>query len=121
MRPQPSRGHDRITVDNNQSLPTLFEAIEPAFVSPTIPGSFSLAMHQPFKLTFNLTKSYQDEDGHTYVEGIASGTEVDLTGERMSVEALQSMVDSLKKGVIEFRSEHSHEWDCGGYLAYPRW
>jgi HK97 family phage prohead protease len=69
-------------------------------------------MHQDFRLTFNLPKTYKADDDHVYVEDIASGTEVDLTGERMSVEALKSMVESLKSGLVEFRSEHSHEWDA---------
>lgn len=69
-------------------------------------------MHQDFRLTFNLIKTYKADEGHAFVEGIASGTEVDLTGERMSVEALKSMVESLKSGLVEFRSEHSHDWDA---------
>lgn len=40
------------------------------------------------KLQINLTKSYVGEDGGHYLEGVASGPEVGLTGERMSPEAL---------------------------------
>ncbi len=64
-----------------------------------------------FKLQINFTKAYQDDDGNAYLEGIASGPEVDLTGERMSKTALQSMVDSLRRRLIEFRDAHKDEWN----------
>jgi chemotaxis protein histidine kinase CheA len=64
-----------------------------------------------FKLQINLTKAYKGEDGNAYVEGIASGPEVDLTGERMSSTALQSMVKSIQKRLVEFRDAHKDEWN----------
>jgi hypothetical protein len=64
-----------------------------------------------FKLQINLTKSYVGDDGGHYLEGVASGPEVDLTGERMSPEALQSMVASIQKRLVEFRDAHKEEWN----------
>lgn len=64
-----------------------------------------------FKLQINLTKSYVGDDGGHYLEGIASGPEVDLTDERMSPSALESMVKSLQKRLIEFRDAHKDEWN----------
>src|SRR3954452_2719165 len=68
-------------------------------------------MNHDFKFIVNLTKGYKDADGRLFVEGIASGTDLDLTGERMSPDAIKSMADSLQKGIVEFRSEHSQDWD----------
>lgn len=62
-----------------------------------------------FKLQINLTKSYVGEDGNHYLEGIASGPEVDLSGERMSPDALKSMVSSIQRCLIEFRDAHKDE------------
>lgn len=64
-----------------------------------------------FKLQINFTKSYVGEDGGHYLEGVASGPEVDLTDERMSPDALKSMVASIKKRLIEFRDAHKQEWN----------
>jgi HK97 family phage prohead protease len=68
-------------------------------------------MHQDFKFIVNLTKGYKDSDGRLFVEGIASSTNLDLTGERMSPDAIKSMAESLQKGLVEFRSEHRDDWD----------
>ncbi len=65
-----------------------------------------------FKLQINFTKAYQDDEGNHFVEGIASGPEVDLTDERMTLPALKSMVDSLNRRIVEFRSEHSDHWNA---------
>jgi len=43
------------------------------------------------------------------VEGLASTTEVDLTGERMAESAIKSMAASNLP--LSFRSEHKSEWD----------
>lgn len=75
-------------------------------------GLFLWAMHQSFKRAFDLAKSVREEDGFAHIEGVASGTEVDLTGERMSARALRSMVESLTKGLVELRSGHSHDPDA---------
>lgn len=64
-----------------------------------------------FKLQINLTKSYVGNDGNHYLEGIASGPEVDLTDERMSPDALTSKVGSIKRCLIEFRDAHKSEWN----------
>ena len=68
-------------------------------------------MHQDFKFIVNLTKGYKAEDGRLFVEGIASGTDLDLTGERMSPDAIKSMAESPQQGIVEFRSEHASDWD----------
>ncbi len=73
--------------------------------------------NQQFKIQINFTKAYKSADGGHYVEGIASGPEVDLTGERMTLSALQSMVEFLKKRIVEFRSEHSDHWNAELELA----
>lgn len=64
-----------------------------------------------FKLQINFTKAYKGEDGNAYIEGIASGPEVDLTGERMSPNALESMVKSIQRRLVEFRDAHKDEWN----------
>ena len=64
-----------------------------------------------FKIQINFTKAYKDDEGNHFVEGIASGPEVDLTDERMTLSALKSMVDSLNRRIVEFRSEHSGHWN----------
>lgn len=64
-----------------------------------------------FKLQINITKSYVDDNGNHCLEGVASGPEVDLTDERMSPDALKSMVSSIKKCLIEFRDAHKQEWN----------
>ncbi len=66
---------------------------------------------QQFKIQINFTKAYQDADGNAFIEGIASGPEVDLTNERMSTDALRSMVSAIGKRIIEFRDAHKDEWN----------
>ena len=70
-----------------------------------------MSNNNQFKLQINLTKAYKGEDGNAYLEGIASGPEVDLTGERMSAEAPHSMVESIQKRLVEFRDAHKDEWN----------
>lgn len=65
----------------------------------------------PFKLQINLTKAYKDEHGDAYIEGVASGPKVDLTNERMDPKALESMVASIEKRIIELRDAHKDEWN----------
>jgi len=48
-----------------------------------------------------LTKAYTADDDHAYVEGIATGTEMNLPEEGMSVAALASMVGRLKANIRE--------------------
>ena len=64
-----------------------------------------------FKFIVNLTKGYKPDDGRLFVEGIASGTDRDLTGGRMAPDAITSMADRLQKGSVESRSAHSSDWD----------
>jgi hypothetical protein len=63
------------------------------------------------KVIVNLTKGYKPDDGRLFVERIASGTDLDLTGGHIAPDAITSMTDSLQKGSVEFRSEHSSDWD----------
>ena len=64
-----------------------------------------------FNLQINLTKSYDDDNGNYCLEVVASGPEDDLTDERMSPDALQPMVSSITKRLIEFRDTHKQEWN----------
>jgi hypothetical protein len=68
-------------------------------------------MPQDFKFILNLTKGYKTDDGRLFVEGIASSTNLDLTGERMSPDAIKAMATSIEQGLVEFRSEHKSDWD----------
>ncbi len=68
--------------------------------------------NQQFKIQINFTKAHKSADGGHYDEGIASGPEVDVTGKRMTLSALQLNVESLKKRIVEFRSEHSDHWNA---------
>jgi len=73
---------------------------------------------QRFKFTIPIIKTsvkiIKDKDGkeveERYVEGVASGTELDLHGDRMAPSAIESMAKSLKKHVIALNSEHDTSW-----------
>ena len=47
---------------------------------------------------FTVTKSYQDENGQRFIEGIASTTNLDLTDERMSPEVIAKGSGTLTAG-----------------------
>jgi len=59
-------------------------------------------------------KIVKDEKGNEieerYVEGIASGTELDLHGDRMAPSAIESMAKSLKQHIINLNNEHDTSW-----------
>lgn len=59
-------------------------------------------------------KIIKDKDGNEkeerYVEGIASGTELDLHGDRMAPSAIESMAKSLKQHIINLNNEHDTSW-----------
>lgn len=74
-------------------------------------GLFSMPETNQFKVQINFTKAYKDAEGNAYIEGIASGPEVDLTGERMAPSALDSMIASFKRALIELRDEHRTGWN----------
>lgn len=66
------------------------------------------------QLTFNepafeITKSYRDDSGQMFIEGIASTTSIDLTKERMSPEVIAKMAARLIGKPL--RSEHGKGWD----------
>lgn len=66
------------------------------------------------QLTFNepafeITKSYRDDSGQMYIEGVASTTSIDLTKERMSPEVIAKMAARLIGKPL--RSEHGKGWD----------
>jgi phage head maturation protease len=59
-------------------------------------------------------KFVKDKDGNEieerYVEGVASGTELDKHGDRMAPSAIESMAKSLKQHVINLNVEHDTSW-----------
>ena len=73
---------------------------------------------QRFKFTIPIvktsTKIVKDEKGNEveerYVEGVASGTELDKHGDRMAPSAIESMAKSLKQHVIALNAEHDTSW-----------
>ena len=73
---------------------------------------------QKFKFTIPIVKTsvkiVKDKDGNKvkekYVEGVASGTELDLHGDRMAPSAIESMAKSLKQHVIALNTEHDTSW-----------
>lgn len=72
--------------------------------------------NQTFKITVPITKCYKrtTADGvEKYViEGMASNTDLDLTGERMADTAIKSMATSLSTHPVVFKNEHGDEWDA---------
>lgn len=77
-----------------------------------------------FKLTMPISKSYEKkgDDGatHLYVAGIASGTGLDLDGERMAKSAIDAFKKAIDEGIVTpqgkwghvpLRSGHRKEWD----------
>lgn len=58
---------------------------------------------------FEIVKSYKDNNGQMFIEGIAATTGIDLTGERMSPEVLAKMASRLVGKPL--RSEHGKGWD----------
>src|SRR3954453_1992326 len=64
-----------------------------------------------FKFFVPFTKAYVDKSTNKMVvEGLASTTEVDLTGEKMAESAIKSMAASNLP--LPFRSEHRQDWDA---------
>jgi len=67
-----------------------------------------------FSFSMPIMKAYVDKaTGKRYLEGVASTTDKDLHGDRMSKEAIQSMADSLKNlknksGTLN--AEHEKSW-----------
>lgn len=75
------------------------------------PGSFFMPQPSTFKFFVPFNKAYIDRSTNKMVvEGLASTTEVDLTGERMADSAIKSMSESNLP--LEFRSEHKGDWDA---------
>jgi hypothetical protein len=58
---------------------------------------------------FSIVKSYQDDNGQRFIEGIASNIDVDLQDERMSPEVIAKMAARLIGKPL--RSEHGSGWD----------
>ncbi|MFB3910435.1 MAG: hypothetical protein ACE15D_18755 [Candidatus Eisenbacteria bacterium] len=72
-----------------------------------------------FKINLFVSKAYEDEKGDWYVEGIASGTRLDLQGDRMTPECIADMASQINSGQIPFCTTH---WDSDwneeiGYLV----
>jgi phage head maturation protease len=72
--------------------------------------------NQKFKITVPITRCYlrKTADGveKYVVEGMASNTDLDLTGERMAETAIKSMAKSLETHPVIFKNEHGDEWDA---------
>lgn len=76
-----------------------------------------------FKITCSIAKAYEKNvDGilKRFIGGLASGTQVDLEGERMADSAIQAFKKAIDEGMtlpdgqwslIPLRSGHRHEWD----------
>ena len=54
-----------------------------------------MILDNPFKYFVKVQKSFTGDDGEMYVQGVASGTQIDRQGERMSLQVLQSFVSGL--------------------------
>jgi len=73
---------------------------------------------QRFKINLPITKTRSrivkaadgKEKEERYVEGVASSTDVDLQGDRMTEGCLHSMADSLKTHIINLNAEHDTSW-----------
>ena len=64
-----------------------------------------------FKFFVPFTRAFIDKSTNKMVvEGLASTTEVDLTGEKMAESAIKSMAASNLP--LSFRSEHKDDWDA---------
>lgn len=72
-------------------------------------------VNKTFSIQATITKCYtvQKDDGteRYVIEGLASGTEIDLTNEQMAESAIDSMVACVKTHKIELNNEHRPEWD----------
>lgn len=76
-----------------------------------------------FKITCSIAKAYEKSDGSVlrrYISGLASGTKVDLDGERMAESAIKAFQKAIQSGMtlndgqwslIPLRSGHRTEWD----------
>ena len=68
-----------------------------------------------FKITVPITRCYlrkaADGTDKYVVEGMASNTNMDLTGERMAESAIEAMSKSLATHAVVFKNEHGNDWD----------
>lgn len=68
-----------------------------------------------FKITVPITRCYlrkaADGTDRYVVEGMASNTNMDLTGERMAESAIEAMSKSLATHAVIFKNEHGNDWD----------
>jgi hypothetical protein len=75
-------------------------------------------MNSHFKFTMPIVKTrtslVKDENGkekeERFVVGIASNTEIDLHGDRMSPDAIKTMADSLNAHIINLNNGHDTGW-----------
>lgn len=71
--------------------------------------------NQQFKIVAAITKHYirKSADGtEKYVlEGMASNTKIDQTGERMADSAIEAMAKSLETNTVYLNNEHGSDWD----------
>lgn len=76
-----------------------------------------------FKITCSIAKAYEKNVNgvlRRFIGGLASGTQLDLEGERMAESAIQAFKKAIDEGMtlsdgqwslIPLRSGHRHEWD----------
>ena len=73
---------------------------------------------QRFKIAIPILKTsvsiVKDKKGNDveerYLDGVASGTDLDLHGDRMAPSAIESMAKSLKQHVVNLNNEHDTSW-----------
>ena len=77
-----------------------------------------------FSFAMPILKCYEeikkDKEGNEvkkrFIEGVASSTDVDLHGDKMTPNAIKSMANTIKQHRIELNAEHDKSWqsDLGG-------
>ncbi len=72
--------------------------------------------NQKFRITVPITgytlRKNADGTEKYVITGMASNTDLDLTGEQMAESAIQSMAKSLETHSVVFKSEHHDDWDA---------
>ena len=63
-----------------------------------------------FKMLLHVTRAVE-ENGKTYVEGIATGSQEDWYGDVMAPECVASMVRQFNAGTLPLRSSHQADWE----------
>ena len=75
----------------------------------------------PFKILLYVSKAYEDAAGEWWMDGIASGTKIDLQDDMMSEQATKAMQDQINSGQIPLLRSHWDDWDgVMGFLKQGR-